>query len=129
MARKIPLQELEITIQKDLAAYSDEVAEGIRKEVKAVAKETVATLKANSQSAFPKGTGEYARGWSYRVEFENREDIRVRIYNRTEPQLTHLLEYGHDKVNGGRVAGRPHIRPAEQQAEKKLEGAVKVVVK
>ena len=125
MARKIPLQELEITIQKDLAAYSDEVAEGIRKEVKAVAKETVAALKATS----PKDTGEYARGWSSRVEFESREDIRVRIYNRTEPQLTHLLEYGHAKTNGGRVEGRPHIRPAEQQAEKKLEGAVKVVVK
>ena len=125
MARKIPLQELEITIQKDLAAYSDEVAEGIRKEVKEVAKETVATLKATS----PRDTGEYARGWSSRVEFESREDIRVRIYNRTEPQLTHLLEYGHAKTNGGRVEGRPHIRPAEQEAEKKLEGAVKVVVK
>lgn len=125
MARKIPLQELEITIQKELAAYSDEVAEGIRKEVKAVAKETVAALKTTS----PRDTGEYARGWSYRVEFESREDIRVRVYNRTEPQLTHLLEYGHAKTNGGRVEGKPHIRPAEQQAEKKLEGAVKVVVK
>ena len=125
MARKIPLQELEITIQKDLAAYSDEVAEGIRKEVKEVAKETVAALKTTS----PRDTGEYARGWSYRVEFESREDIRVRVYNRTEPQLTHLLEYGHAKTNGGRVEGKPHIRPAEQQAEKKLAGAVKVVVK
>lgn len=125
MAVKISADKLGITIQGELAAYSDEVAEGIRKEVKAVAKETVATLKATS----PRDTGEYARGWSYRVEFESREDIRVRIYNRTKPQLTRLLEYGHDKVNGGRVEGRPHIRPAEQQAEKKLEGAVKVVVK
>lgn len=125
MAVKISADKLGITIQGELAAYSDEVAEGIRKEVKAVAKETVATLKTTS----PRDTGEYARGWSYRVEFESREDIRVRIYNRTKPQLTRLLEYGHDKVNGGRVEGRPHIRPAEQQAEKKLEGAVKVVVK
>ena len=125
MAVKISADKLGITIQGELAAYSDEVAEGIRKEVKAVAKETVATLKTTS----PRDTGEYARGWSYRVEFENREDIRVRIYNRTKPQLTRLLEYGHDKVKGGRVAGKPHIRPAEQEAEKKLEGAVKVVVK
>lgn len=125
MAVKISADQLGITIRGELAAYSEEVAEGIRKEIKEVAKETVATLKTTS----PRDTGEYARGWSYRVEFESREDIRVRIYNRTKPQLTRLLEYGHDKVNGGRVEGRPHIRPAEQQAEKKLEGAVKVVVK
>lgn len=125
MAVKISADQLGITIRGELAAYSEEVAEGIRKEIKEVAKETVATLKTTS----PRDTGEYARGWSSRVEFESREDIRVRIYNRTEPQLTHLLEYGHAKTNGGRVEGRPHIRPAEQEAEKKLEGAVKVVVK
>ena len=125
MAIKISADQLGITIQGELAAYSDEVAEDIRKKVKTVAKETVAALKATS----PRDTGEYARGWSYRVEFESREDIRVSVYNRTKPQITHLLEYGHAKVNGGRVEGRPHIRPAEEQAEKKLEGAVKVVVK
>lgn len=125
MAIKISADQLGITIQGELAAYSEEVAEGIRKEIKEVAKETVATLKTTS----PRDTGEYARGWSYRVEFESREDIRMRIYNRTKPQLTHLLEYGHAKTNGGRVEGKPHIRPAEQEAEKKLEGAVKVVVK
>ena len=103
MAVKISADQLGITIRGELAAYSEEVAEGIRKEIKEVAKETVATLKTTSP--------------------------RVRIYNRAKPQLTRLLEYGHDKVNGGRVEGKPHIRPAEQQAEKKLEGAVKVVVK
>ena len=48
MARKIRLQELEIEIVKELKAYSDEVAEGIKKAVKDVAKETVRTLKATS---------------------------------------------------------------------------------
>lgn len=125
MARKIRLQELEIEIVKELKAYSDEVAEGVKKAVKDVAKETVRTLKATS----PRDTGEYARGWTSKVEFESMEDIRVRISNRTKPQLTHLLENGHAKVNGGRVDGRPHIRPAEQAAADRLEGAVKVVIK
>lgn len=125
MARKIPLQELEIAIERELAQYSEDVAEGLKREIKAVAKETVAELKSTS----PRDTGEYARGWTYKVEFENAQDIRVRIRNRTKPQLTHLLEYGHAKTNGGRVQGKPHIRPAEQRAEKKLDGAVKVVVR
>lgn len=125
MARKIPLQELEIAIERELAQYSEDVAEGLKREIKAVAKETVTELKSTS----PRDTGEYARGWTYKVESENAQDIRVRIRNRTKPQLTHLLEYGHAKTNGGRVQGKPHIRPAEQRAEKKLDGAVKVVVR
>ena len=125
MARKIPLQELEIEIVKELKDYSDEVAEGIKKAVKDVAKATVRTLKTTS----PRDAGEYARGWTSKVEFESSEDIRVRISNRTKPQLTHLLENGHATVNGDRVDGRPHIRPAEQAAADKLVGAVKVVIK
>lgn len=125
MARRIPLQELEIAIEREIAQYSEDVAEGLKREIKAVAKETVTELKSTS----PRDTGEYARGWTYKVEFENAQDIRVRIRNRTKPQLTHLLEYGHAKTNGGRVQGKPHIRPAEQRAEKKLDGAVKVVVR
>lgn len=125
MARKIPLNELEVEIVKELKAYSDEVAEGIKKAVNDVAKETVRTLKTTS----PRDTGKYARGWTFKVEFESPEDIRVRISNRTKWQLTHLLENGHAKVNGGRVDGKPHIRPAEQAAADKLVGAVKVVIK
>ncbi|WP_419066819.1 HK97 gp10 family phage protein [Hominenteromicrobium sp.] len=125
MARKIPLNELEAEIVKELKAYSDEVAEGIKKAVNDVAKETVRTLKTTS----PRDTGKYARGWTFKVEFESPEDIRVRISNRTKWQLTHLLENGHAKVNGGRVDGKPHIRLAEQAAADKLVGAVKVVIK
>lgn len=127
MARKIPLNELEVEILKELKAYSDEVAEGIKKAVNDVAKETVRTLKTTSPRSL-RG-GKYARGWTFKVEFESPEDIRVRISNRTKPQLTHLLENGHAKVNGDRVDGKPHIRPAEQAAADKLVGAVKVVIK
>lgn len=125
MARKIPLQQLEIEIAESLSEYSDEISENIKKEVKKVAKNTVQILKSTS----PRDTGEYASGWSSKVEFESSEDIRVRIYNKKKPQITHVLENGHAKVNGGRVEGRPHIGPAVQEAEKELTGNAKVVVR
>lgn len=69
MARKIPLNELEVEIVKELKAYSDEVAEGIKKAVNDVAKETVRTLKTTSPRSM-RG-GKYARGWTFKVEFES----------------------------------------------------------
>lgn len=61
--------------------------------------------------------------------FENLNDIRIEVHNKTDYQLTHLLEDGYAKVNGGRVEGKPHIGPAEQHAEEKLLKKVKVVVR
>lgn len=125
MAKNIPLSELADEVEKALAEYSQDVADGIKSEVKQVAKEAVQTLKATS----PKKTGEYAGGWKVKTEYEGDDDIRVRVYNSKKPQLTHLLENGHAKQSGGRVEGHPHIAPVERQISEKLEERVKVVAK
>ena len=122
--KKVRYPELEVEITKALAEYSQEVAKGVQAEIENAAKELVQTLRKTS----PKETGDYARGWTQKVEFKNSKDIRIRVYNRTKPQITHLLENGHAKVNGGRVDGRPHIRPAEQDMERKLGNAIRVVI-
>ena len=125
MANKnIKLSELSVAIEKELAAYSDEVAEGIKKNIRKETRAAVRTLKATS----PRKTGEYAGGWRYRVEYDGRDDLRVRIYNGKKPQITHLLEHGHAKRNGGRVDGIPHIAPAVKELEAKLDADIKVVV-
>lgn len=122
---KIGIDNLADTVAKELESYSQEVTDGVKEEVKQVSDEMVQQLK----QASPRNTGKYAKGWKSRVEYENAEDIRVRVYNSTKPQLTHLLENGHAKQNGGRVSGTPHIGPAEQSAEKKLDAGIKVVVR
>lgn len=125
VGKKVYLRELAVEIEKTLAEYSEEVSEDIKHEVKNVANETVQRLKKTS----PKDSGEYAKGWAAKTEFESKEDIRIRVYNRKKPQITHVLENGHAKINGGRVEGKPHIGPAEKEAEEKLAGRAKVAVR
>lgn len=122
---KTSVNDLADAIAEELEQYSQDVTDGLKKEVKQVAKECKQEIQRNS----PVLTGSYKKGWRDQVEYESRQDIRVVVRNKTDYQLTHLLENGHAKVNGGRVPGKPHIRPAEQNAEKKLLSAVKVVVR
>lgn len=121
----IPIEELTAAVTEALESYRQNVTDGLKREIKTVAKECKRDIQENS----PEQTGSYRKGWRDKVAYESDEDIRIIVRNRTDYQLTHLLEHGHAKVNGGRVEGKPHIGPAEQRSEKKLLKRVKVVVK
>ncbi len=121
----VKIDDLAEAVMKELNAYSDEVSEALRESVKEVSKETAAEIR----EASPKSSGKYKKGWKSKVAHESRTDIRTTVYNSAKPQLTHLLEYGHAKRGGGRVEGKPHIRPAEEKLEAKLEGKIKVKLK
>lgn len=125
MGKNVDVSGLYVAIETELAKYSQEVADQIKKDVQEVAKECLEEIKQKS----PKRTGKYRRGWRTEVVFESNEDLRIVIHNKTSGQLTHLLELGHAKVNGGRVEGRPHIGPAEQRAKKSLLEKAKVAVR
>lgn len=107
-------------ITKALQIYTTEVEEGLEKAKVKVAKETVKRLRATS----PKLTGDYAKGW--RVKRVGTAQV---IHNATDYQLTHLLEYGHAKVGGGRVAPRPHIRKAEKEATEEYSAQTEKVIR
>ena len=121
----VKVEDLTVAIVSELDGYCQDVTDDLKRKVRNVAKETVQAIK----SAAPRDTGEYATGWTAKVAYESDENIRIQVYNRKKPQLTHLLEHGHAKASGGRVDGKPHIGPAEQNAEKKLLKRVKVVVR
>jgi hypothetical protein len=102
-----------------MVQYSQEVAEEVKQICRDVSNEMTDNIKRDSPKR-PKLGSKYSRGWKVRVEYEDNNNIRLRTYNATHYQLTHLLEHGHAKRNGGRVEGKPHIAPNEEKAEKEL---------
>lgn len=102
-------------IAEQLTDILDEVVREVEKKsndtFEQAAMEAAQMLQQNS----PKrpGRGDYARGWTLKPV--NMGGLKgYVVYNKDHYQLTHLLENGHAKVNGGRVKAIPHIRPVEE---------------
>ena len=113
---KVTVDELAEAIGKELGDYFDDITEDVKNAVEVTTRECVAEIKQRS----PKRTGNYSRSWTATEMFNRRGSIRFTVHNKKHYRLTHLLEDGHAKKNGGRVEGTPHIAPAEQNAEKNL---------
>ena len=73
-----------------------------------------------SQTA-PRKTGRYAKSWAVKKISETSNSLEVTVHSKNRYMLTHLLENGHAKRGGGRVAAIPHIAPAEETAIQSLE--------
>lgn len=120
----VKLDDLADAIEKELVGYEQEVADDLFESVDNAADVCVATLRANS----PEQTGDYKKGWRKRTAYKSDLDIRLQVHNKTDYQLTHLLEDGHANVGGGRTPAHPHIAAAAENASKLLERDVSVKV-
>ena len=123
-SRKITVDNLGEAIAGILEEYGDEVQKDMDDVVKDVGKAGVKAIK--SASGVFGGTGKYRKGWTSQTETE-RYGSTVTIYNRT-PGLPHLLENGHAKRGGGRVPGKTHIAPVEQELIKQFEEQIEKAV-
>lgn len=103
-----------------LSQYGAELREKVKADIDAAADELVEDLRQNSPDSGEAHKKKYRLGWTKRTEYEDDLQKRVRVYNKTAYQLTHLLEHGHAKEKGGRVEAKPHIAPAEEKAEQRL---------
>lgn len=126
--KTVSVDALAASIVKELEEYSDEIAEGIKRDCKEVARQCVEDIKAAAPVRKING-GEYRDGWGQTVAFESRGDIRIVVRNAKHYRLTHLLENGHAMKKGGRVKAYPHIGTAAQKAEKALSRKVQVTIR
>ena len=120
MADEVTFESLGKEVEKLFKEYGDQVNEILEEEIKSVSKETANRLKKTS----PKNSGDYAKGWKAKFE-KTRLGPAAVIFNSTHAWLVHLLEHGHAKRSGGRTKAEPHVKPAEDWAEKELVKKVK----
>ena len=118
MATKI--DNLANEIMDGLKEYADLASDDVKK---AVRKAGNTVRKEISENA-PKDTGAYAKSWSVKKTKETSNSLEVTVYSKNRYQLAHLLEHGHAKRGGGRVAARPHIAQAEQSAVETLDSEI-----
>ena len=124
MSKGVKADDLSKEIEKALVAYSDDISELVKEVADDVGKEAVQELKNTSPKKKRKG-GRYAKGWKLKKEKLGKNKYSVKIHNKTDYQLTHLLEFGHATRNVGRTKAIPHIRPVEEKYSKEYEEKLK----
>ena len=117
MSEKCTIDNLAKTIMEGLQEYADVASEDVKTAVRKAGKNVKTEISANA----PKRTGAYAKSWAVKTEKETAHSLEVVVHSKNRYQIAHLLEHGHAKRGGGRVAGIPHIAPAEEKAVKQLE--------
>lgn len=113
----VKIDNLTDEIMKNLKEYADLATTDLKKSVRKAGN----TVKKDIAASAPKDTGAYAKSWSVKTMKETSNALELTVHSKNRYQLAHLLEHGHAKRGGGRVAARPHIKQAEEKAIETLE--------
>lgn len=110
------IDDMASEIMKGLTEY----AELADTEMKKAVRKTATAVKNDISANAPKKTGRYKKSWAAKKVKENSHTLEMAVHSKDRYQIAHLLEHGHAKRGGGRVAAIPHIAPAEEHGEKML---------
>ena len=129
MSRKIKPEELQKVLKDYLGDYVEDIEEGVEEATDEITKEAVKELKEIS----PRGHGSinqpYSKGWTRQKNRRIKGKYMIKIHNKTNYQLTHLLEFGHATRNGKKTKAIPHIRPLEEKYNRQYEERITTVIR
>ncbi len=117
MGRKISVDDLADAVMENLMEYADIASNDVKKAVRKAGN----TARKEIEAGAPRDTEAYAKSWSVKTTKETSSALQVTVHSKNRYQIAHLLEHGHAKRGGGRVAARPHIASAEETAAEQLE--------
>lgn len=108
--------EIQAELERILDKYADKVNESVDDVAGKIASDTAKDLKQTS----PRKSGKYAKGWAVKKDGSG----RYIVHNKTDYQLTHLLNNGHVVANQygtyGRTTGDNHIGKAADKYEREF---------
>lgn len=125
MNQNVSIDDMDDVIMNELEKYANLATDDMKDAVKDTAK----SVKKDIESSAPVLTGRYKKSWRIKKIRENANSLDVLVHSSNRYQLTHLLEFGHAKRGGGRVAGKPHIAPAAEKGEQDLIKAIEEKLK
>lgn len=135
--KKVKVEAFGNEIVQMLNKYNDDIKKGIADASLNVAEEGAKKLQETKQPSGEGGTArpmkrrewkKYSKGWKVKTTLKPAYASAV-IHNKTDYQLTHLLEYGHITRNGTRTRAFKHIKPVEEYCQNEFEKKCKEVIK
>ena len=115
------IDDLASEVMKGLEEYAELADAGMKRAVRKTATAVKNEISANA----PVKSGRYKRSWTTKKTKENSHTLEMTVHSKDRYQIAHLLEHGHAKRGGGRVAAIPHIAPAEVNGADMLETLIK----
>ena len=115
------IDDMASAIMEGLEEYADLADAAMKKAVR----KTATSVKNEISAKAPVKSGRYKRSWTAKKTKENSHALEMTVHSKDRYQIAHLLEHGHAKRGGGRVAAIPHIAPAEANGADMLETLIK----